>query len=704
MHNTLHFKITGMHCVSCASQIERSIASQQGVQKVHVNFANERAIVQLASPSGASIEDILNAIQEQGYTGELIQHNGSADKHNIHHTHNTSLIDLWTSILFSLPLVAHMMGGDVSPYLQLLCASVVQFWSGRHFYKTAWFSLKNKTGNMDLLVTLGTSIAYIYSFISVLLHRHDLYFEAGAVVITLVLTGRFLEERAKKSANTAVRALMQLSPPTALVERDDVYQTIPTQEIQKGDHVMIKAWQRIPVDGIIFQGNSEVDESMMTGESIPVGKEIGDKVIGGTTNTSGILYVTATTVGYQSTLARMIRLVEAAQSSHPPIQKLVDHISTIFVPIVIFISLFTFNIWYFFGPSLQQALLNAVSVLVIACPCALGLATPIAIVVAMGTAAKKGILIKNLESLEALRKVDEIVFDKTGTLTKGEFNLTFSEALSPLPKDQALRLAASLQRGSEHPIAKAFLKAFNGRFYFPVKDFISFPGKGIQGTIKNTIYYLGSEKFMNEQKIQVPDFENSNKTTAYLGANGQLLALFRLTDTPRKKAFETLKTLKEMGLKTVMLTGDTKEMAHTIGHKVGIDEVFAQLQPKDKLNYVKAQEYHHQHIAMVGDGVNDAPALAAATVGFALGSGTDVAIDTAPITLMRPSLELIPQTFILSNKTYHVIQENLFWAFIFNIIGIGFAAFGKLSPEIAGAAMAASSLVVVMNSLRLKWA
>lgn len=704
MNHTLHFKIRGMHCVSCATQVEHSISAVKGVEGVQVNFINEKATVKTSTPSPTLTKDILNSIQSQGYEGESLN-TPLASHGQTHESHEgASRTDLALAIVFSLPLIAHMLGVYVSPYIQLLCASVVQFWAGRRFYKASWYSLKSMRGNMDLLVTLGTTAAYSYSLVAVLLHRNDLYFEAGAIVITLVLVGRFLEDRAKKSANAAVRSLMNLTPPTALVERDGEYRSLSSQDIKKGDHILVKAWQRIPIDGTIFQGISEVDESMVTGESVPVVKQLGDHVIGGTTNTTGVLYIKATTVGAGSMLSRMIRLIEEAQSSHPPIQKFVDQVSAVFVPLVLLISLLTFAVWYMVDASFQHALLVAVSVLVIACPCALGLATPTAIVVAMGVGAKKGLLIKNLESLEALRKVDIVVFDKTGTLTRGEFSLTFLDPLSSVPENQVLALATSLQRGSEHPLAKAFLKAFKNKNFFAVKDFISSPGKGIQGTIKGTVYYLGSEKFMAEQKIKAPTTVKVGQTSVYLATDTELLAHFRLADVPRRKAFETLTILKDMGLKTVMLTGDNKETAQAIGNKVGIDEVFSQLQPKDKVNYVKAQEYQNHHIAMVGDGVNDAPALAAATVGFALGSGTDVAMDAAPITLMHPSLDLIPQAFNLSNKVFRIIQENLFWAFIFNIIGIGLAAFGQLSPEIAGGAMAASSLIVVMNSLRLKWA
>lgn len=708
MTHTLHFKIKGMHCVSCASQIESSISFIKGVEHARVNFMNEKATVAVETFSPTLTKEILQAIQDQGYEGESLDapHKQSGDSPQAphHESHGgVSPTDLVLAILFSLPLIGHMLGFHVSPYIQLLCASVVQFWAGRRFYKASWYSLKNRMANMDLLVTLGATAAYSYSFVAILLNRQDLYFEAGAIVITLVLVGRFLEDRAKKAANAAVRSLMALTPPMALVEREGVYQNLPSHEIKKGDHIMVRAWQRIPIDGTIFQGVSEVDESMITGESMPVVKQQGDHVIGGTTNTTGVLYLQATAVGSESTLSRMIRLIEEAQSSHPPIQKFVDQVSAVFVPSVLVISLLTFGAWIIIGDSFQQALLVAISVLVIACPCALGLATPTAIVVAMGVGAKKGLLIKNLETLEALRKVDLVVFDKTGTLTRGKFNLTFLETLSSVPKKQVLALSAALQKGSEHPLAKAFLTAFKQKKFFPVKEFVSFPGKGLQGEIKGTTYYLGSEKFMAEHNLTVPRTTKSGQTDVYLATENELLAHFRLADVPRKKAFETLKTLKEMGLKTVMLTGDNKETALDIGQKVGIDEVFPQLQPKDKVNYVKAQEYQHHHIAMVGDGINDAPALAAATVGFALGSGTDVAIDAAPITLMRPDLNLIPQAFHLSNKVFRIIQENLFWAFIFNVIGIAFAVFGLLRPEIAGAAMAASSLLVVMNSLRLKW-
>ncbi|MBA3813240.1 MAG: cadmium-translocating P-type ATPase [Alphaproteobacteria bacterium] len=702
MNQTLHFKIMGMHCVSCATHLEAAIASLKGVQKVQVNFVNNKTIIETDSPSPALNQNILNAIKEQGYEGELLKNTLLPYEPSHQTSYRSSTINLGIAIVFTLPLVTHMIGFHISPTLQLFCATIVQFWAGRRFYKASWFALKRLHGDMDLLVTMGTSAAYFYSLTAVILHKNDLYFEVGAVVITLVLLGRFLEDRATRSANTAVRSLMQLAPPTALVERDGEYKEIPTQEIKKGDHIMVKSWQHIPVDGIISDGVSEVDESMITGESVPVFKGLGDKVIGGTTNTFGILYLIVTAIDHESTLFRMIRLVEEAQASHSPIQKLVDQISAIFVPIVLIISLVTFGVWYVIGPTFQQAMLVSISVLVVACPCALGLATPTAIVVAMGTAAKKGILIKDLTSLEALRKIDQVVFDKTGTLTRGEFSLIFSDALAEIPEEQLLALAASLQKGSEHPLARAFLKAFKGQKFLNVKNFRSLPGRGVTGTIRGRVYYLGSQKLMTEQNIQVPLSFKAGQSTVYLAENGNLLALFRLADMPRKKALEALNTLRDLGLKTVMLTGDNKETAYAIGNKVGIDDIFAQLQPKDKINYVKAQEHHHLHIAMVGDGVNDGPALAAATVGFAMGSGSDVAMDAASITLMRPSLDLIPKTFILSNKTFRIIQENLLWAFLFNGIGIGLAAFGKLSPEVAGASMAASSLIVVLNSLRLK--
>lgn len=399
----------------------------------------------------------------------------------------------------------------------------------------------------------------------------------------------------------------------------------------------------------------------------------------------------------------MIKMVEKAQASRPPIQRFVDRVAGIFTPLVLIISLLTLASWLGLGYPLHVALIAAVSVLVIACPCALGLATPTAIVVAMGKAARKGILIKNLESLEALRLVGQVVFDKTGTLTKGEFSLGLIKPFGDHTEDEILRIAASLQRGSEHPVAKAFLKALNGQEFLPMEDFESLPGKGIQGKIQGKSYALGSEKMMEDLGIDLPSVRQSDQTAVFLAEEGEtLLGVFYLSDTLRAHARETVKALKSMGLKTVMLTGDKKDVAQLIGEKSDIEEVQAQLQPKDKINYIKAQEEHHNLVAMVGDGVNDAPALAAATVGFAMGSGTDVAMDAAPITLMRPALELIPETFILSKHTFRIIQENLFWAFIFNVVGIGFAAFGKLSPEIAGAAMAASSIMVVLNSLRLR--
>ncbi|HUX80689.1 MAG TPA: heavy metal translocating P-type ATPase [Alphaproteobacteria bacterium] len=703
MKKKLHFRINGMHCVTCATRVEKAIASVEGVKRAQVNFVSEKAEAEVDSTTPELTKNIIHAIDSEGYkaTPYLSQNAIEGHQHMDHSSPNYT--DVIIAIVFTLPLLAHMIGFYIPPYFQLGCASVVQFWAGRRFYKLAWGSLKSLVANMDLLVVLGTSAAYGYSLVAVLLGRNDLYFEASAVVITLVLIGRLLEERAKRSANAAVRSLMKLTPPTALVERDGVYVEVLSHDIKKGDHIMVRAWQRIPVDGFIFKGTTEVDESMITGESVPVLKEEGDKVIGGSTNTSGVFYLDATDVGNHSTLSRMIQMVEEAQSSRPPIQKFVDQVASIFVPVVLLISIITLATWLLMGFGFQLALLSAVSVLVVACPCALGLATPTAIVVAMGEAARQGLLIKDLESLEALRQVDLVVFDKTGTLTKGEFSLTFSKSFSEISQSQMLLLASSLQKGSEHPVAKAFLKATKGQKLFEVEDFISLPGKGIQGKMNGSFYSLGSEMLMNEQTIEVPPARKAEQTTIYLAEEGKLLGVFYLADMPRRRARETLHTLNDMGLKTVMLTGDSKETAQLIGEKVGIDDVIARLQPKDKINYVKAQEQRHHRVAMVGDGVNDGPALAAASVGFAMGSGTDVAMDAAPITLMRPDLTLIPQAFNLSKRTFRIIQENLFWAFIFNIVGIGFAAFGHLSPELAGAAMAASSLLVVTNSLRLKW-
>jgi len=706
MKNEFRFKIEKMHCASCATQIEQAISKLKGVKKAKVNFANETAIAEVDPSFPSPLKDILTAVKKIGYEMKVIEAKGlkviSHEAH--HHAHSSPFkaLDLWIAIIFTLPLVTHMFVLHVPSYLQLVCATIVQFWSGRHFYKAAWESLKHFHGNMDLLVTLGTSVAYFYSVGAIFLQSPALYFEASAVVITLVLLGRLLEDQAKESANSAVKSLVKLLPHTALVKRDGAYVEISSHDIKKGDSVMVKAWQRIPVDGVIEQGLSEVDESMITGESTPVLKEKGNKVIGGTTNTSGVLFIRATGIGAQSTLSRMIRMVENAQSSHPPIQKFVDRVSEVFIPVVLFISLLTFIGWLVAGSTFQYALLASISVLVIACPCALGLATPMAIVVSMGEAARKGILIKDLESLEVLRRVDTVVFDKTGTLTKGEFTLRSSESHSSLSRDEIVLLSASLQKGSEHPIAKAFLKAAKGKKLLKVEDFVSLPGKGVQGKIKDTVYFLGSARLMGEHRIQITPPSHPEKTIIYLAKEGHLLGTFYLADTLRKKAKETLMTLRNMGLKTVMLSGDTSEIAHSIGNAVDIDEVRAQLQPIDKINYINSQIKNGHSVAMVGDGVNDGPALAAATVGFAMGSGTDVAIDAASITLMRPALDLVPQAFLLSQKTFRRIQENLFWAFIFNIVGIGLAAFGELTPEIAGGAMAASSLFVVINSLRLK--
>jgi Cu+-exporting ATPase len=628
--------------------------------------------------------------------------------------------------LLSLPLalgmVAEWLGwmfwhGHIAGWLQCALATPVQFWLGWRFYKAGWHALKAGAGNMDLLVAIGTSAAYGLSVYLLLNAPHDdmphLYFETSAIVITLVLLGKWLETRAKSKTTEAIRALNALRPEQATVIRNNQELQLPMALVRLGDLVMVRPGERVAVDGIIKQGDSQLDESLITGENMPVTKKAGDKVTGGSINGEGLLYVSTTALGHESVLARIVRLVESAQAKKAPIQRLVDKVSAVFVPAVILLAFITLLAWGLIGGDWQSAILNAVAVLVIACPCALGLATPTAIMVGTGVAARYGILIKDAEALELAHAVKTVAFDKTGTLTEGHPKLI--ELITAVYDDnQVLALAASLQSGSEHPLAKAVINAAHdkGLLLQPAQHIHAVSGKGVYGTVGELELVLGNASLMQESGLDISALQPqaaalqaqgySVSWLAALGANSQLLGMLAFGDALKTSAKKAVSRLQQQGVLTVLISGDNHGSAASVASQLGITRFYAQVLPEDKANIVKELKQNEGLVAMVGDGINDAPALAEANVGIAMSGGTDVAMHAAGITLMRGDPALVSDAIEISRRTYAKIRQNLFWAFIYNVVGIPLAAFGFLNPVIAGAAMALSSFSVVSNALTLK--
>jgi Cu+-exporting ATPase len=591
----------------------------------------------------------------------------------------------------------------------------VQFWLGARFYRAGWKALRAGSGNMDLLVAVGTSAAYGLS-VYLLLTRADsmhLYFEASAVVISLVLLGKWLEARAKRQTTEAIRALQSLRPATARVRRDGIDSDVSIDTIRVGNLVVIRPGERVPVDGEIVEGNSQIDESMLTGESLPVDKQPGDSVTGGAINAHGMLVARTLAVGAETTLARIIRLVENAQAAKAPIQRLVDKVSAVFVPVVMGIALLTFIGWWALGGDAEQAILNAVAVLVIACPCALGLATPTAIMAGTGVAARHGILIKDAEALELAHKIRTVVFDKTGTLTDGTPHVAACVASESSDRNEVLSIAAGLQAGSEHPLARAVLTevATASLTAMPARAQQALPGRGIAGEVNGALYWLGNRRLMLDKQIATTALESDadkleaeGRTVSWLAraSDNHALGLLAFGDAIKPSAVNAVARLKTLGIATVMLTGDNQGAAQAAATALGIDTVMAEVLPADKARQVSQLKTNGQTVAMVGDGINDAPALAAADVGIAMSSGSDVAMHTAGITLMRGDPALVADAIDISKRTYAKIRQNLFWAFVYNIVGIPLAAAGLLNPVIAGAAMAFSSVSVVSNALLLR--
>jgi len=721
---TFELSIEGMTCASCVGRVEKGLLKLDGVRSAQVNLATEKARVSVeAGVTGPA--DLIQAVEKTGFGAVMVTGDDAQfieDERRAMARARRDLIVFSVSALLTAPFIVQMLSmlsGNVfslPPLLQLLLAIPIQFGTGLRFYKPAWGALKAGSGNMDLLVVLGTSAAFWLSvamiFIPALATDGHLYFEAGAAVITLVLLGKLLETRAKRGTTTAIRALMDLRPESARVLRDGAEVEIPSTLVQSGDVVIVRPGERLPVDGEVIDGISTCDESLITGESLPVEKAPGDQVTGGAINGEGLLRIRATTVGSGSALARIIDLIQSAQATKAPVQRLVDKIAAVFVPVVVVIAGLTFIYWMTLGQvDMASAIINAVAVLVIACPCALGLATPTAIMAGTGSAARFGILIKDAEALERAHRINTVVLDKTGTLTEGKPSVREIVALDG-DTDTLVTLAASAQQGSEHPLAHAVLEQAGERALKPLKAFKSHPGRGLEADLDDLTLLIGNRRLLSEQGVafetlesQAVTFEEAGATVMWVAEKSpetRLLGIIAVGDAIKSNAAAAVSRLKRAGIETVMLTGDNARSAASVAQAVGVDRVIAEVLPEDKAQEVTSLQAGGRIVAMVGDGINDAPALAQADVGIAMGTGTDVAMHTAGITLMRGDPELIAAAILVSGATYSKIRQNLFWAFIYNIIGIPLAAAGLLSPVIAGAAMAMSSVSVVSNSLLLK--
>lgn len=715
---SLELSIDGMTCASCVGRVERALGKVAGVKSVSVNLANERAHLELLGQIDP--QTLIAAVTKAGYAASVweAEHPPADNQPQRLHRERLALI---MAIVLALPLVLPMLLQPfgvhwmLPAWVQFALATPVQFIFGARFYVAAWKAVRAGAGNMDLLVALGTSAGYglsVYEWATAAGRMPHLYFEASAVVIALVLLGKYLESRAKRQTASAIRALEALRPERAIQVLDGREQEVAISALRLNDLVMVKPGERFPVDGEVIEGQSHADEALISGESLPVPKQPGDKVTGGAINGEGRLLVRTQALGAETVLARIIRLVEDAQAAKAPIQKLVDKVSQVFVPTVLVIALATLIGWLLYGAPMETALINAVAVLVIACPCALGLATPTAIMAGTGVAARYGILIKDAEALERAHEVSAVVFDKTGTLTSGAPRIAH---LSAIDGNEAslLQRAGALQRGSEHPLAKAVLDACAERHLkvADVSDSQSLTGRGIAGTLEGRRLALGNRRLLEDSGLSAEPladsaiaWEQEGRTLSWLieqSPDPQVLGLFAFGDTLKPGALQAVQQLSARNISSHLLTGDNRGSAKVVAEALGIQDVHAEVLPADKAATVAALK-ETGVVAMVGDGINDAPALAAADIGIAMGGGTDVAMHAAGITLMRGDPRLVPAALEISRKTYAKIRQNLFWAFVYNLIGIPLAAFGFLNPVLAGAAMALSSVSVVSNALLLK--
>ncbi|HXH75636.1 MAG TPA: heavy metal translocating P-type ATPase [Bacteriovoracaceae bacterium] len=702
MKKTVDLDVRGMTCGSCVNRVEKALKKHEGIIESTVNLATEKARVSFED-TRLNVTSIIKFIEEAGYSAHLPA--SKREKISLHQERRLIYISTLLTIPLVLPMLLDPFGFHfmLPGWIQLFLAIPVQFYVGARFYKSAWGAVKSLTGNMELLVAVGTSAAFGLSLYLMPTQGH-LYFEASSVVITLVLFGKYLESRAKQKTTAAIAALQELQPATARVLRAGKEIEIAIGEVVLGDVIIVRPGERIAIDGEILQGDTQVDESLITGESLPVLKHKADKVIGGSMNGDGLIQVKVNTLGSETTLARIIRLVEDAQAVKAPIQRLVDKVSAYFVPAVLVIAISTLIITGLMSGEWETAIINAVAVLVIACPCALGLATPTSIMVGTGVAARAGILIKDAEALEVAHSVTTLAFDKTGTLTEGKPTLSRIVATNKNEVD-VLKILAGIQSGSEHPLAHAVLNEASKRKlnFERATQVKSLAGKGVEALIGENKFVLGNKKVLEDFKLK-SDFADLGKTVSYLVQVEPplLLGIVSFKDGIKAEAYGTIKRLKSLGIKTIMLSGDNKSAAEAVAGELGIDRVYAEVMPQDKSRIIQELKDQGEIVAMVGDGINDAPALATAHVGMAMSTGTDVAMHTSGITLMRGNPLLIPDALSISRKTYSKIKQNLFWAFIYNIIGIPLAASGYLSPAIAGAAMALSSVSVVTNSLMLK--
>jgi Cu+-exporting ATPase len=711
----VEFHIEGMTCAACAARIEKVVGRLDAVKSVNVNLASEKARISYV-PGVIQESDLIRIIEKAGYGAKFASETATEDeKRRKERQYQREVLKFWVSVVLTAPLVIQMLymlfGGMafMPNWVSWLLATPVQFYIGWRFYKGAYHSLRGGAANMDVLVALGTSVAYIYSALLTVRGQPDVYFDSSATVVTLIFMGKLLETRAKAKSSSAIEALAKLGAKVAHVVRDGEEIDVPVEELRVGDIVRVRPGEKVPSDGIIKEGNTTIDESFMTGESLPVTKGPGDHVVGASVNQTSSFTMEITKVGSDTALAQVIRLVDQAQGSKAPVQRLADKISGIFVPIVLGIALVTLILWSIFG-GWSHGLIAAVAVLVIACPCSLGLATPTAIMVGTGLGAESSILIKGGEHLEVAHKVNAVVFDKTGTITSGKPQVTDVWTAEGVIERDLLSIAAALESQSEHPLGVAVV-AFSkekGITFPPATSVEAVPGKGIQGLVNNTKVRIGTRRWLTEIGISdFPDdtlaqFEHAGKTAVIVASEDKLLGVIAIADTIKSDAKETVQQLKNMGIEVWMMTGDNERTASAVAAQVGIINVIAGVLPADKAAKVEELRKDGRVVAMVGDGINDAPALAAADIGIAMGTGADVALEAADIALMRGGTHGVLDAIRLSKATMRKIRQNLFWAFFYNVLGIPLAACGILSPIIAGAAMAFSSVSVVSNSLLLR--
>ncbi|MDP2697737.1 heavy metal translocating P-type ATPase [Thalassospira sp.] len=723
----LSFDIDGMTCASCSGRVEKALSKLRGVTNVSVNLALERANISVL-PGQVTDQQVIEAVEQAGY--HAISRNkaitGTHDDAEARHSRKADRAIWWLviSAVLTVPLVGQMiwMTAGVNYHLpawvELVLATPVQFIIGARFYRGAWKAVRAGSANMDVLVALGTSAAYFLSVYNMIAHSDNthghLYFEASAAIITLVLAGKIMEERAKRGASAAIRELMALRPRRARRLGADGGETeIGIEDLTLDDIVRVLPGERLPIDGTVVSGESEIDESLITGETRPVARKPGDAVVGGAVNGTGRLDIRVDAIGEDTTLSRIIRLVEQAQTGKAPVQKMVDQVAAVFVPVIIVIALITMAVWMIIGQGSEAAIVAAVSVLVIACPCALGLATPTALVAGTGVAAKSGILIRNFDALEQAHNVNTVIFDKTGTLTEGVPAVHDIRAVDAAQKDDLLRVVAALQSASEHPLARAVVREAKERnISIPeVTDFQGRTGAGVLGMVEGHKVLSGTAELLKDEQASLPDaamateirdHEGQGRTVILVAVDGFFAGYLTLEDRIRPEASAAIALLKARGIDSVMLSGDAEDVAAHVAREIGLEQWRGRIRPQDKAREVETLRKNGRHVAMVGDGINDAPALAAADVGIAMGGGTDVAMETAGITLMRSDPRMVAAAIEISVATRRKIAQNLFWAFAYNVIGVPLAAFGILSPTLAGAAMALSSVSVVTNSLMLR--